>query len=173
MNTLFCAIFKLFHCFLPLMNRYRFQYRHHRLLNLWNIFVLVSFQFHFQFGECEVVGGLRSGEYTGWLSTRTIFSPKIAAQLLQCVLAHWYGGDWNSDSITSLESHVQFASAKTQDILVKFVGDRLAFWNKFFVHHSFTIKKQYKHCFDFQFLEVEFFHTLWFWTKPNHTLLLC
>ncbi len=55
MNTLFGTIFKSFHCFLPLMNRYCLQFLLHLLLDLQNIFVLVTFHFHFQFRECVIV----------------------------------------------------------------------------------------------------------------------
>ncbi len=55
MNTLFGTIFKAFHCFIPLMNRYYLQFCCQRHLDFPNTFLMVAFQFHFQFGRHKVV----------------------------------------------------------------------------------------------------------------------
>ncbi len=103
------SIFKSFHCFLLLMNRYRLQFR-----------VLTgrpSVPFS-NWGMQSSSENLGQRSIEGGYPLEPFFSPTIAAQLL-CALAHCCEGEWKSDSSTSLASHMQFASANNLKPLSK------------------------------------------------------
>ncbi len=147
------------------------------IIDFWisKIFLCQSpFSSIFNLGNTKRSQGLGSGECAEWLRTGSL--PPTPFKNCCTIVGVYDGALWGKLKQqcfhTSGFTRASF-SEQPKTSYVKFFNDPLAFWNKFFVHHSFTIEKQDKPCFDFQFLEAKFFCTLWFWSFLSRICPLC